>query len=283
MSGFKCIPLYCGLMAAAAMSCVARDESEGMIATLSCDDAHVREVVEGFGDELQRVSRQARDSVRVTEIRDAYSPYVTRELLATWTSEPSRAPGRDVSSPWPERIELRAVRAEGPATCRVEGDIVYATSTGEIRNRTPVRILVQHADGWRIGEFEAEAADADSTTGAAAADVLRRFYAAINARDFAAAYALREDGATPRRTLDQFAAGFAEIVRSDIEIGRPGRIEGAAGSRYVKVPVVVRATTSSGEEQRFEGTYTLRRSVVDGTSGEARGWRIYDAELVRAR
>ena len=225
MSGFKSIPLYCGLMAAAMMSCVARDEADGTIATLSCDDAHVREVVEGFGDGLQRVSRQAPDSIRVAEIRDAYSPYITTELLATWTSEPSRAPGRNVSSPWPERIELRAVRAEGTATCRVEGEIVYATSTGEIPNRTPVRILVQHADGWRIGGFEAAAEDADSTTGAAAADVLLRFYAAINARDFAAAYALREKVATPRQTLDQFAAGFAQTVRSNIEIGQPGRIE----------------------------------------------------------
>ena len=84
--------------------------------------------------------------------------------------------------------------------------------------------------------------------------------------------------------LDQFAAGFAETAEVDIEIGTPpGRIEPAAGSRYLKVPVVIRAVTTGGEEQRFEGTYTLRRSVVDGASAEQRRWHIYSADVARTR
>ena len=63
----------------------------------------------------------------------------------------------------------------------------------------------------------------------------------------------------------------------------PGRIEGAAGSRYVEVPVVVQATTRSGQHQRFEGQYMLRRSVVDGSTPEQRRWHLYDAQLVQER
>jgi hypothetical protein len=136
-----------------------------------------------------------------------------------------------------------------------------------------------HPDEARI----AQDAAADSTAPEAAADVVRRFYAAIDAKNYFAAYALREPGATPTQTLDQFAAGFAQTVRADVDIGDVGRVEGAAGSRYVKVPVEVRAVTTNGENQRFEGTYTLRRSVVDGASADERHWRIYSGDLRQVR
>jgi hypothetical protein len=135
--------------------------------------------------------------------------------------------------------------------------------------------------GWRIGSYEAEAASSDSTT--AAADVVRRFYAAIDAKNFAAAYALREPGATPRQTLDQLAAHFAQTARVEVAIGNLRRVEGAAGSRYITVPVVVRAVSTGGENQLFEGTYTRRRSVVDGASADERRWRIYSEELRQVR
>jgi len=47
-------------------------------------------------------------------------------------------------------------------------------------------------------------------------------------------------------------------------------VEGAAGSRYVTIPVTVRAETTTGREQRFVGSYTLRRSVVDGATPDHR-------------
>jgi hypothetical protein len=42
---------------------------------------------------------------------------------------------------------------------------------------------------------------------------------------------------------------------------------------------VVEAITTTGAKQRFEGSYTLRRSVVDGATPEQRAWRIYRASL----
>jgi len=56
-------------------------------------------------------------------------------------------------------------------------------------------------------------------------------------------------------------------------------IEGAAGSQYATVPVTIGATLRDGRRQRFEGTYTLRRSVVDGATAEQRRWRIVKADL----
>ena len=66
-------------------------------------------------------------------------------------------------------------------------------------------------------------------------------------------------------------------------MGEPGRVEGAAGSRYVEVPVTVRARTADGEEQVFEGSLTLRRAVVDGATPEQRRWRLYTADVARVR
>ncbi|HKV07444.1 MAG TPA: hypothetical protein VJ725_04840 [Thermoanaerobaculia bacterium] len=123
-----------------------------------------------------------------------------------------------------------------------------------------------------------------STDAQEAAGVVRRYYAAIRAKDFRSAYALwGESGAASGQTFEAFAAGFAQTANVEAEIGEPGRVEGAAGSRYVEVHVVIRALTDAGEKQRFEGTYTLRRTVVDGATPEQRRWHLYKADVKRIR
>lgn len=130
----------------------------------------------------------------------------------------------------------------------------------------------------------AEAAAAPDDPAAEPTEVVRRYYAAIDARDFRRAYRLwGDDGAASGQTFEEFAAGFAETARVEVEIGEAGRVEGAAGSRYVVIPVVILAETTSGEPQRFEGTYTLRRSVVDGASPAQRRWHLYSADVARVR
>ena len=56
-------------------------------------------------------------------------------------------------------------------------------------------------------------------------------------------------------------------------VGMPGRIEGAAGSRYVDVPLTVDLATPTAPI-RLRGIATLRRAVVDGASDAQRRWRI---------
>ncbi len=124
---------------------------------------------------------------------------------------------------------------------------------------------------------------ADSGGVAAALAVLRDYYAAITARDYSRAYAYwGDEGRASGQTEPAFRKGFAGTASARVVPGTPGRIEGAAGSRYIDVPVAVRARTSAGEAQCFTGTYTLRRVVVEGAPPAARRWHIYRAEL-RAR
>lgn len=140
----------------ALVACNERAPESRTATPASCDAPEVRQVVERFGERLQRVSLLAADSVVVRAMRDAYASFVTPELLGTWTSNPGRAPGREVSSPWPARIEVRSVRAAEAGGCRVEGDVVYASSApaaGDSAMRQAVTIVLQEADGWRIVSY----------------------------------------------------------------------------------------------------------------------------------
>lgn len=262
----------------------------------------VREVVERFGRRLARVSLLAPDSVAARAVREAYGGLVTAELLDAWTADPSRAPGREVSSPWPERIDVRAVRRLEPGRFRVEGEVVHVTSAeraeGGAAAREPVVLTVRETgDGWRVAAYrtspgrearetrdsvavDSTPADPVPADARAAAAVVRAYYEAIDAREYRRAYALWEGGGRASgQGFDEFAGGFARTEEVRVEVGAPGRVEGAAGSRYVRVPVEVHAVTTDGEEQAFAGEYTLRRSVVPGASAEARRWRLHSAAI----
>jgi len=120
--------------------------------------------------------------------------------------------------------------------------------------------------------------------GDAAIAVIRTYYDAINASDFDRAHGLWSDGGNASgQTAEQFARGFTDTAGVVAQIGAPGRIEGAAGSRFIEVPVAVEARTRDGGVRRFVGAYTLRRSVVDGASPEQRQWRIASADIREVR
>jgi hypothetical protein len=113
-----------------------------------------------------------------------------------------------------------------------------------------------------------------------AASVVRAYYRAINERRYDDAYRLWESsGAASGKSFDAFRDGFASTASVDVVLGTPGPIEGAAGSRYVEIPVRITAVATGGGRQAFAGTYVLRRSVVDGATPEQRMWRIYSAKI----
>ncbi|WP_156962921.1 hypothetical protein [Aerolutibacter daejeonensis] len=110
--------------------------------------------------------------------------------------------------------------------------------------------------------------------------VLRDYFAAINSGNFARAYALWADGGRASGQSPQgFADGFADTTGLSVELMPPGRVDAAAGSRYVEVPVTLRANLRDGGERRLTGAFTLRRAVVDGATAEQRAWRIATADL----
>ncbi|MDH5835471.1 hypothetical protein [Luteimonas kalidii] len=120
-------------------------------------------------------------------------------------------------------------------------------------------------------------------TPADAAATLRAYYAAIEARDYARAYAAWSDGGRASgQDPAAFAANFSDMTALEVTYGDPGPVEAAAGSRYVEVPVTVTTTRSDGSVQRLAGRYLLRRAVVDGASAAQRAWHIASADLREA-
>ena len=298
----------------------------GMLLLVGCSERHgagtgattaaatcgtdARDAVQQFGRRMSDVSLLAPDTVVRRELRDAYGILVTDSLLRAWESAPASAPGREVSSPWPARIEIATIEpADGG--CRVSGDVVYATSvdTTAAARRRPVTLMLSDSGGWRISGFTMHAADAGgavssdapSSGGASSggtdsggarsggatlpadstpAGVVRRYYAALQSHDYDAAYAFwRDGGKASGQSRAEFAKGFAQTASVRVSVGDDVRVEGAAGSQYATVPVTVDAVLRDGRRQHFEGTYTLRRAMVDGATAEQRRWGIYRAEL----
>lgn len=161
--------------------------------------------------------------------------------------------------------------------------LAIAASCGPADQRTdaeapPVDAPPEALD--RPGSKPGEEAGPD--TPAAARLVVRDYYAALAAGDHARAYGywVDEDVAAGR-TPEGLRPGLAETVRAEADVGTPGRVDPAAGSRYVRVPVAVLFETPGGEARCFRGTHTLRRAEVPGATDEQRRWRIASADVER--
>jgi hypothetical protein len=110
--------------------------------------------------------------------------------------------------------------------------------------------------------------------------VLRDYYGAINQHDYQRAWASWSDGGrSSGQTPQQFADGFAGTVQVTLQAGAPGPVEGAAGSRYIEIPVTIDAAQRDGSIHHYAGTYTLRRAMVDGATQAQRAWHIASASL----
>ena len=111
--------------------------------------------------------------------------------------------------------------------------------------------------------------------------VLQNYFALLESGRYAQAYRLWSDaGRASGRSIADFAAGFGKYAEYHANIGAPGRMEGAAGSTYVDVPVQVYGRLKNGRQFAESGTATLRRvNDVPGSTAEQREWRIYRMEL----
>ena len=145
--------LVVALVSAAALACGPSDEER------AADRAAAIAVVERFGQQLMRVDLLADSRELGNTAREVYGPYVTTLQLGTWLSDIRSLPGRETSSPYPARIEVRDAVPFGNAAFDVTGDIVYLTSVdGDPVVREPVRIrVVRGQDGaWRISEWNSQ-------------------------------------------------------------------------------------------------------------------------------
>jgi hypothetical protein len=107
----------------------------------------------------------------------------------------------------------------------------------------------------------------------AAANVVQTYYALVEAGRFAEARRLWPGEASGSEAA--FAARFAGYGEYHAQVGAPGGIEGAAGSSYVEVPVVLYGRLKGGEAFNRKAVVTLRRvNDVPGSTAEQRRWHI---------
>lgn len=123
------------------------------------EEAEVRALVESFGQRLKFVSLLAPSAAQ--DVQKQYSEFVSPALLETWIKYVSQAPGRMVSSPWPDRIEITTLEKEAPDRYVIKGFVVEITSTeagtDKAANKIPVRIVVERDQGlWLITEYSEE-------------------------------------------------------------------------------------------------------------------------------
>ena len=112
-----------------------------------------------------------------------------------------------------------------------------------------------------------------------AVQLIRNYYRWINQKKYAGAFAIwemQEDGrAVNGQTFEKFKSGFSDTAAVSVEIGEPSDIEGAAGSNYIEIQVVISAINTSGKLQKFAGTYTMRSSNM----ADDHSWYIYSAKV----
>lgn len=117
----------------------------------------VERLVTDFGRTMQSVSLLGPDASSTLKV--AYGDFVVPELLRLWQQDTQRAPGRSVSSPWPDHIDVTSITPQGSGYI-VHGVLVYATSAGATSTGTlaPAPVIVQVVEdeegNWKIAAFE---------------------------------------------------------------------------------------------------------------------------------
>lgn len=112
-----------------------------------------------------------------------------------------------------------------------------------------------------------------------AVDVLERYFADLDAKNYRDAYDAWQDGQNPQ-SFDEFVEGYEDTAAIQAEVGEPGRIDAGAGQRYIEIPVAIESILEDGTTQWFEGTYVLHHVAdIPGATPEQRLWHIYSADV----
>jgi hypothetical protein len=104
--------------------------------------------------------------------------------------------------------------------------------------------------------------------GSDAAQIVRRYYALIEKRNYGEAYALREASETAP-SLQAFAANFDRHAEFRVTVGTPSQPVQSGRWFYVEVPVVSYGRFKDGSPLASAGILTLRKPV----RGDS--WRIF--------
>lgn len=120
-------------------------------------EAAVTELVQDFGKKLQDVSLLAPTNMVQKSMKESYGKYITPALLEKWQKDFQNAPGRMVSSPWPDRIEITSITKISDTEYNVKGEIIEITSNeqakGGIFDKRPIQLTVRKInDKWLIDD-----------------------------------------------------------------------------------------------------------------------------------
>lgn len=131
------------------------------------EEAEVRKLVEKFGQQLKMVSLLADAETVKSDLKKYYGDLVSPNLLSKWEADVLNAPGRLVSSPWPDRIEIRLVLKNDNEEYLAAGDIIEITSgqeqSGKDTVRKPVTLTLEKLNGqWVITDFSEDAGEVNS-------------------------------------------------------------------------------------------------------------------------
>jgi len=88
------------------------------------------------------------------------------------------------------------------------------------------------------------------------AALMLSYFNAINRREYLRAYSYYIHDET-LGTLDEFSSGYRNTQKVRVVVGDISS-EGAAGSIYYTIPMVLNATTTSGVQQKFSACYIVR-------------------------
>ncbi|MBU8878813.1 hypothetical protein BGM26_07390 [Bacillus sp. FJAT-29790] len=119
------------------------------------DKELVTKIAEEFGKKLQVVSLLAPKEDLKKNMTDQYGGLIAAPLLENWINNPSSAPGRLTSSPWPDRIEILSVEKVTDASYKINGEIIEITSVekenGGFAAKQPIGLTVEKINNdWLI-------------------------------------------------------------------------------------------------------------------------------------
>lgn len=140
------------------------------------DGDAARAVVEEFGTKLQNVNILGDKTMAADAIAREYGPLITPTLLSLWQQDPTLAPGRLTSSPWPDHIQITSLKRENRSKYVIEGDIVEVSNEAglaepkEAVRRPGVFTVEKDGGAWKISEvvlgaYPGEASWISSTPG----------------------------------------------------------------------------------------------------------------------
>jgi hypothetical protein len=204
-------PLLAALLIVAALSACASSAAPTQTKTPSSSsqqrlqeitryETEARAVVALFGSRLQNVSLQSPSAAG--QLRTQLIGLVSPGLLADWAADPATAPGRQVSSPWPDHIEIKSLVFHDATACEVGGSLALISSdyvtSGRPDAQVPVRLgLTRVDDRWLITSYTEQSGTSSSSTSATigwdvrqASRLLRHVFALVEQHHYAQARSL---------------------------------------------------------------------------------------------